>query len=219
MRLFLFIIALLCSALISHAQTAPFQNEINEFKKEDSLHTPPKNAILFIGSSSFRMWSDVQSYFPDYSIINRGFGGSQLPDVIHFAPNIIYPYQPKQIVIYCGDNDLNADTSVSGKDVFLRFQTLYTLIRKNLGRKVNIAYISIKPSPSRANLLPNMIVANTLIEQFLSKEKNAAFIDVFHSMLDADGHMRPELYKDDNLHMKPAGYAIWQKAIEPYLLK
>ncbi len=213
------LIALLFSALLVHAQQAPFQNEINDFKKEDSAKLPPKNAILFVGSSSFRMWSDVQNYFPAYTIINRGFGGSQLPDVIHFAPDIIYPYQPKQIVIYCGDNDLAADTSLSGKDVFDRFETLYKLIRKNLGNKVNVLFVSIKPSPSRENLLPKMIVANTLIEQYLLKEKNTAFADVFHPMLDANGNMRPELYKEDMLHMKPEGYAIWQKAIEPYLVK
>ncbi len=218
MKIFLFV-TFLVSALAGYAQTAPFQNEIDAFKKEDSVHQPVKNAILFIGSSSFRMWSDVQSYFPGYPIINRGFGGSQLPDVIRFAPDIIYPYKPKQIVIYCGDNDLAADTSLSGKDVFDRFKTLYQEIRKNLGRNVNVAFVSIKPSPSRENLLPKMIVANALVEQYLSKEKKAAFIDVFHPMLDANGHMRSELYKEDNLHMKPEGYAIWKTAIAPYLLK
>lgn len=215
----LFCIFLLLSAVFSYAQTVPFQNEINDFKREDSFHAPSKNAILFIGSSSFRMWSDVQNYFPGYPIINRGFGGSQLSDVIHFAPDIIYPYQPKQVVIYCGDNDLAADTSLSGRDVFERFETLYKGIRKNLGKKVSVVYVSIKPSPSRESLLPKMIIANTLIEQYLSREKNTAFVDVFHPMLDANGKMRPELYKDDMLHMKPEGYAIWKRAIEPYLLK
>lgn len=211
--------ALLLSAVAGYAQTAPFQDEIDQFKKEDHLQMPAKNTILFVGSSSFRMWGDVQSYFPGYVIINRGFGGSRLGDVIHFAPDIIYAYRPKEVVIYCGDNDLAADSSVSGQAVFERFKTLYQGIRKNLGKTVTIAFVSIKPSPSREGLLPKMIVANTLIGDYLSKEKNAAFIDVFHPMLDADGKMRPELYKDDNLHMKPAGYAIWAKAIAPYLLK
>jgi lysophospholipase L1-like esterase len=218
MKIFL-LITLLFSALISHAQTAPFQNEIDAFKKEDSLHFPPKDAILFVGSSSFRMWSDVQNYFPGYTIVNRGFGGSTLPDVIHFAPDIIFPYYPKQVVVYCGDNDLAADTSISGKTVFERFETLYKMIREHLGKEVNVVFVSIKPSPSRENLLPKIIVANTWIEQYLSKEKNTAFVDVFHPMLDANGKMRPELYREDMLHMKPEGYAIWQKAIQPYLIK
>ena len=214
-----FFIALLFSASISHAQTAPFQNEINAFKREDSLHTPPKHAILFIGSSSFRMWGDVQNYFPGYPIINRGFGGSALPDVIHFAPDIIFPYHPKQIVIYCGDNNLAADTSVTSHIVFERFKTLYKMIRSKSGKGVSVVFISIKPSPSRAQLLPKMIAANALIKDYLSKKNNTAFADVFHPMLDANGKMRPELYCEDQLHMKPEGYAIWQKIIEPYLLK
>ena len=91
MKTFLFI-TLLFATLTGYAQTAPFQDEINSFKKEDSAHFPPKNAILFVGSSSFHMWTDVQNYFPGYTIINRGFGGSALPDVIRFAPDIIFPY-------------------------------------------------------------------------------------------------------------------------------
>ena len=196
-----------------------FKTKLMRFKKEDSQNPPPKNAILFVGSSSFRMWQDVQKYFPGYTIINRGFGGSSLPDVIHFADDIIVPYHPKQIVIYCGDNDLAADSSITGTIVFERFKTLYGIIRQNLGMGVNVVFVSIKPSPSRKNLLAKMIVANTLIEQLLMHEKNAAFADVFHPMLTANGDMRPELYKEDMLHMKPAGYAIWKKVLQPYLLK
>src|SRR5919202_6508982 len=88
------------------AQQPPFWDEIQAFKKQDSLHTPPKHAIVFVGSSSFQKWKDVQDYFPGYKIINRGFGGSSLPDVIRYADDVIIPYQPKQVVIYCGDNDL-----------------------------------------------------------------------------------------------------------------
>lgn len=213
------IVAFLFSALFAYSQAAPFQDEINAFKREDSAQFPPTHAILFVGSSSFRMWQDVQDYFPGYTIINRGFGGSTLPDVIRFAPDIIFPYQPKQIVIYCGDNDLAADSLVTGKIVFGRFKNLYKTIRKNLGKGVNVLFVSIKPSPSRKKLLPEMKAANTLIKRYLSKEKNASYADVFYPMLNARGQMRPELYKPDMLHMKPAGYAIWQKVILPYLLK
>src|SRR5213596_1026689 len=89
-----------------NAQEPPFYNEIQQFKKQDSISFPPKDAILLVGSSSFRKWQDVQSYFPNYTIINRGFGGSVLPDVIRYANDIIIPYHPKQVLIYCGDNDL-----------------------------------------------------------------------------------------------------------------
>ncbi len=217
-RVQLFIGALFFTSFI-YAQGVPFQDEINAFKKEDSAHFPPKHAILFIGSSSFRFWSDVQNYFPHYTIINRGFGGSSLPDIIRFAPDILFPYQPKQVVIYCGENDFAGDTSLSANDVFGRFKTLYQMIRDSLGKKVNVVFVSIKPSPSRSFLLPKMVAANKRIKQFLAKQKNAAFADVFHPMLTANGKLRPELYRDDQLHMKPEGYAIWKKVIGPFLLK
>src|ERR1700761_1934486 len=91
-------------------QSPPFWNEIAEFKHQDSVQRPPSGAILFVGSSSFRKWTNLQSYFPGYTIINRGFGGSTLPDVIRYANDIIFPYHPKEIVIYCGENDFAADS-------------------------------------------------------------------------------------------------------------
>src|SRR5437870_5399481 len=103
----------------------PFWNDIQNFKKQDSIHFPLKNAILFICSSSFTKWTDVQDYFPGYTIINRGFGGSTLLDVIRYAYDVILPYQPKQVVIYCGENDLAASDTVSATDVVQRFKTLF----------------------------------------------------------------------------------------------
>jgi GDSL-like Lipase/Acylhydrolase family len=166
-------------------QPPPFWNEIAEFKHQDSMQRPPSGAILFVGSS-FRQWTNVQSYFPGYTIINRGFGGSTLPDVIRYAGEIIFPYHPKQIVIYCGDNDLANSDSVTATMVFNRFVRLYDLIRSRL-REVDIVYISIKPSPSRTRLMPKMEEVNDMIRDFMAKYSHAAFVDVYHSMLDSKG--------------------------------
>lgn len=202
----------------SQSQETPFRNEIEAFKKSDSLSFPPKNAILFVGSSSFNYWKDVASYFPGYTIINRGFGGSSLPHVIRYAEDIIFPYEPKQVLIYCGENDFASSASVTPKDVLERFTQLYSMIRNRLP-KANIAFVSIKPSPSRQNLMPKMVEANALIRKFIKKEKNAAFIDVYNLMLNADGSPKKEIFTGDNLHMNASGYAIWAEAIKPYLLK
>ncbi|MFT3826413.1 MAG: GDSL-type esterase/lipase family protein [Chitinophagaceae bacterium] len=200
-----------------HAQQLPFWNEIQAFKKQDSLHFPPKNAILFVGSSSFRYWTDVQDYFPGYTIINRGFGGSSLPHVIAYADDVIFPYHPRQVVVYCGENDVTED-SVTGELVAQRFITLFQLIRKKQPG-VPVAFVSLKPSPSRSHLFPKMIKANELIRAFIKKQSKAVFIDVYSLMLNADGTPRKELFKEDNLHMNKTGYEIWQKAIQPHLLK
>ncbi len=202
----------------SHCLAQPFADEIKEFKKQDGINPPPANAILFVGSSSFRKWTDVSNYFPGYTIINRGFGGSTIPDVIFYAPEIIIPYHPKQVVIYCGDNDLASSDAVTADTVFERFRVLFELIRKGLPGE-NILFISIKPSPSRIRLKEKMEKANLLIQTYLSLQQHAGFVDVYHKMLNPDGSIMKGIFLEDNLHMNAKGYAIWQKAITPYLLK
>lgn len=201
----------------AHAQ-APFWKDIQAFKQSDSLNMPPPNAILFVGSSSFTKWTDVQSYFPGYTIVNRGFGGSTLPDVIRYANDIIFPYHPKQVVIYCGDNDFASSDTITAATVTERFVTLFNLIRSRQ-KDVDIAYVSIKPSPSRKQLWPKMKEANDRIRDFLEQQVHAAFIDVYHEMLQENGDPRSELFVNDQLHMNKEGYVIWQKAIQPYLIK
>jgi len=196
----------------------PFRDDIDAFKKEDSLHAPPERPVLFVGSSSFTMWKDVQKDFPASKILNRGFGGSSLTDVIRYEQEIIFPYDPKQIVIYCGENDIAASDTVTAKTVLRRFERLFTDIRHRLGR-VPVVFISIKPSPSRQKFQPVVVEANKLIRQYLKKDKNATFVDVYGPMLGKDGLPNKELFLEDMLHMKPQGYEIWKKLLGPHLLK
>lgn len=199
-------------------ETAPFYSDIQSFKTQDSLHSPPAHSILFVGSSSFTKWVDVQDYFPGYTIINRGFGGSSLPDVIRYANDIIFPYNPKQIVIYCGENDLAALDTITANMVFSRFAQLFDLIRNKMPQ-VPIAFVSLKPSPSRVHLMNKMTSANNMIKDFLKNKNKTAFIDVYSKMLNADGTPMKDIFLEDNLHMNAKGYAIWKKIIEPYLVK
>ncbi len=218
-RIFILIFFLFSALPNAHAQEhPPFYSDIQSFKKQDSLHFPPAKAILFIGSSSFTKWKDVQDYFPGYTILNRGFGGSSLPDVIRYADDIIFPYNPKQIVIYCGENDLAASDTVTSNMVFSRFTTLFDMIRNHMPQ-VQIDFVSLKPSPSRAHLFKKMEAANTMIKEFLKNKKNAEFIDVYYAMLTADGTPMKDIFLEDNLHMNAKGYAIWKKIFLPYLIK
>lgn len=204
--------------MTGHCLAQPFIEDIQEFKKQDLANPPPTGAILFVGSSSFTKWKDVSDYFPGYTIINRGFGGSTLPDLIRYTDDIIVPYHPKQVVIYCGDNDLASSDAITADSVFERFKVLFDLIRSRLPGE-NIVYISIKPSPSRARLKGRMDQANLLIKTFLSINQNTAFVDVYHKMLKPDGSPMSTIFLEDSLHMNGSGYAIWQKAITPYLSK
>jgi lysophospholipase L1-like esterase len=195
----------------------PFINEINAFKKQDSISFPGKGQILFTGSSSFRMWKDVQDYFPDHQIINRGFGGSSLPDLIRYEKDIIFPYEPKEIVIYCGENDVAASDTITARIVLNRFKTLFTDIRSKWPA-IPLVFVSLKPSPSRWQMKDRMMAANELIRKFLKKKKHTSFVDVWKPMLGPDGKPREALFIEDKLHMNARGYAIWKELIEPKLL-
>jgi lysophospholipase L1-like esterase len=196
----------------------PFWEDIQAFKKQDSVKFPPKNATLFIGSSSFTRWTDVQDYFPGFTIINRGFGSSTLADQINYVNEIVVPYQPKQIVIYCGENDLAFVDTVSAQTVFSRFQILFTDIRSKL-HDVPIVYISMKPSPSRWHLRDKMIEANSSIKNYLAGKDKTVFLDLWQKMLNAEGKPNGELFIQDSLHLNAKGYSLWTQELTPHLIR
>lgn len=212
---------LLFVVLLTKAQNKepfPFWNEVQKFKTADSAAFPASNQVLLIGSSSFTLWKDVQSYFPDRKILNRAFGGSTLADVIRYRYDVIFPYQPKQIVIYCGENDFASSDTVTVELVMQRFTTLFNYIRAKY-KNVPVAYVSMKPSPSRTHLLEKYKEGNKRIKDFLATKPNTKFVDVYSTMLTATGEPMPDIFKEDRLHMNAKGYAIWKKKLENVLLK
>lgn len=212
----LLLVVFLSSCSIAFSQDAPFYKEIQAFKHKDSISFPAKGQILLVGSSSFTKWTDAQTYFPEHPLINRGFGGSSLPDMIRYVNDVVIPYAPKQIIIYCGENDIAASDTVKAVLVLERFKTLFGLIRASLP-KTPIWFISIKPSPSRWKFEPVILEANAAIKAFLKKQKRTGYIDIHQDMLLADGSVDGSLFVSDKLHMNPKGYAIWQKKMAPVL--
>ncbi|MEY3947006.1 MAG: hypothetical protein RJB03_1712 [Bacteroidota bacterium] len=215
MKKFFFLLLLVCFGSSLSAQR--FINEIRAFQKADSINPPVKGAILLIGSSSFTKWQNVADWFPDKRIINRGFGGSSLPDLIHYFDQIVTPYDPVQVLVYCGENDVASSTSITADTVLKRFKQLHGMIRK-IYPKVRISFVSLKPSPVRVSFLPTVRETNRLIEKFCKSSANTDYIDVFSPMLNVDGSFMEELFVSDRLHMNEKGYLIWKNAMEPYLL-
>ncbi|QQV04070.1 MULTISPECIES: GDSL-type esterase/lipase family protein [Chryseobacterium] len=193
-----------------------FWDEIQNFKKLDQENVPPDNSILLLGSSSFTKWQDVSDYFPGKVIINRGFGGSRLTDLNYYAEDLLQPYQPKQIIIYCGENDFADDAQLKSDVVVERFKTLYAKIREKFPN-IQVDYISIKYSPSREHLWKQMKEANSKIARLMKKEKNADFIDITKVMNDSNGKVREDLFVEDRLHMTPEGYRLWTSVMKPYM--
>jgi lysophospholipase L1-like esterase len=217
-KLKLVLVFLFCCSAINAQLPPPYYEDIQAFKAQDKDSMSPKDAILFVGSSSFTKWTDVQEYFPEHTIINRGFGGSTLQDVIRYANDVITPYHAKQIVIYCGENDVAYSDETTPEIVLERFKQLFKIIRDD-NPAVPVAFISLKPSPSRKHLWVKMKKANRLIKKYLAAKKKTAFINVWPKMFNKDGSIMKDIFIEDNLHMNAKGYRIWQKKIEPVLVK
>lgn len=217
-KIVLVITACFLISFASKAQTKPrFWDDVQTIKNYDKLFQPPVHAILFVGSSSIRKWDHLQQAFGKYNVMNRGVGGTVIDDITYYANDLIFAYQPRQIILYVGENDL-VNEKLNADSVFEKTVRLYKLIRTKLP-DIPIDYIALKPSPSRDKYAAKAVAANQLIRQFLNSEKNTAFIDVYPAMLGKDGKSRPELFVGDMLHMNAKGYAIWEKAVKPYLTK
>lgn len=192
-----------------------WESAIAAFEAADQKSPPPKDAVLFVGSSSIRLWN-LEKSFPQYATINRGFGGSQMSDVVRHAHRIVTPYQPRAIVLYEGDNDLNAKKTP--ETVAADFAALLKIVRAQQPA-VPLLVIGCKPSPSRWKLIEPQRELNRLLAELCEKDGRATFVDIEKPMLGTDGEPRKELFRDDMLHLNDAGYAVWASAVEPLLAK
>jgi lysophospholipase L1-like esterase len=190
-----------------------FGKEIEAFAEWDSKNAVPVEPVLFVGSSSIRMWRTHDS-FPELPVINRGFGGSHVSDVIHFADRLVIPYKPRVIVFYAGDNDIAAGKSA--QRVFEDCRKFVGLVHAKLP-KTRIIFLAIKPSDSRGSFWPQTQKANELVRDFSRTDERLFFADVATPLLGPDGKPRNELFLNDKLHLNPAGYRIWTQALTPIL--
>ena len=191
-----------------------WRRDIARFAAEDAADPPPADPFVFTGSSSVRLWASLADDFPGKPVLNRGFGGSQVRDSVHYADQVAVRYRPRAILIYAGDNDINAGRSP--EQVLHDFRAFVARIRRDLPQ-TPIAYLAIKPSPSRADQLPRQQRANALVRAETARMHDVAFLDVATPMLGADGQPRPELFIGDRLHMNAQGYALWRGIVAPYL--
>jgi lysophospholipase L1-like esterase len=193
-----------------------FEKNIKAFDKSDLIEKVHSGANLFVGSSSITNWKDIAAYFPDAYVINRGFGGSKFVDLLYYADRVIMPYKPAKIFVYEGDNDI-----ASGVDTETLIKQAKEL-RKKIAvafPKVPVVFISVKPSVARWNLKDKYVEFNKVLKKYTKKEKLTAFADVWTPMIDENGEVFKDVFLKDNLHMKPNGYHIWQKALQPFVLK
>jgi lysophospholipase L1-like esterase len=208
-------LSLSVNVLSAYAQEArPFTKEVNELVAGDAA-IDKKKVILFTGSSSIRMWKDLKTYFPDHNVLNRGFGGSQMKDLLYFFDKLVVPYNPRMIFIYEGDNDLASKKSPD--EIIATADSILTLIRSKVSKKVKVAFIAAKPSVARWQLKDRYIEFNSKLKTWTATKRNVLFVDVWTPMLDANGAVQKDLFIDDGLHMNKKGYDIWAKEVGKYM--
>lgn len=192
-----------------------WENEIQTYEEADKKTPPPQGGILFIGSSSTRLWETLAQDFPGQKVINRGFGGSQIADSVYFADRIVIPYRPKLIVLQVGGNDIAAGKMP--EQVAADFQAFVEKVRAKLPN-VRIAFLSINPSPIRwEQNCEKEKQANRLIAKYIRSGKNLDYIDLWKQFLGPDGKPREDLFRSDRLHNNAAGYKIRADVVRPHL--
>ena len=191
-----------------------WEKEIAAIEQREAERPPERGGIVFVGSSSIRMWN-LQKSFPKLAAVNHGFGGSAIADSVHFIDRLVVPLEPKTVVFYAGDNDLQGGKSTAAvRDDFAAF---VTGVQAKLP-STRIVFLAIKPSPSRIKLFEKQKEANALIREIIEQDPDRlVYVDVFGPMLNADGKPREELFLSDKLHLNDQGYALWTDLVKPHV--
>lgn len=193
-----------------------FANEIAAFLRADSASPPPRNAILFVGSSTFKRWTHVDDHMAPLPAFNRAFGGSRTHEVLYYMDNIVLPYEPRIIVYYCGSNDIAG--GVNPEAVLRNFTAFCEKVKAKLP-DTKVFFVSIAKAPSRITRWGAMDSANTMIGEYCRSTKNIAYIEINPILFDAEGKPKLELYLDDRLHFKDHVYLEVTAVIKPVLEK
>ncbi len=195
-------------------RSAQWEEEIRALEAADRQAMPPRGGVLFLGSSSIRLWETLSRDFAGTATVNRGFGGSQLADAIHYADRLVFPHEPRTIVLYAGDNDLWA--GVTPEQLLADYERFLAVVHRRLPR-TRVVFLAIKPSIARWSMIDRVRRANSLIQSRTERDARLEYVDVFTPMIGPDGRPRPELFVEDGLHMSAAGYELWRKTLAPFL--
>ena len=195
--------------------SARWKESFDAFAAADEARAPAPGGVVFVGSSSIRLWNNLEQQFEGpLAITKRGFGGSRMLDCAEHLQQLVLPYKPRWVVVYAGDNDLAEGRSPA--EVLASFTAFVEGVKRELPA-TRIAYLSIKPSPLREAMMPRVREANAMVEAYSRATRNLDYIDVYTRMLGADGKPRAELFLPDRLHLNAEGYALWKSVIAAHL--
>ncbi len=204
-------VLLFCLPALTHAADSPerWEEAIRQFEQQDEQEAPPSGAILFVGSSSIRLW-DLKKHFPDWQAINRGFGGSQTSDVLHYFDRVVLRYRPRVVVFYSGDNDVAAGKSAA--DVTRDVQTLLERVAEHLP-ETHVVLLPVKPSLARWEKWDTMREVNERMQHFAKTLDKVHYADTATPMLNDQGEPEPKWFVADRLHLSSEGYELWSRIV------
>lgn len=211
-----FLILLLLFSILDDPDPLRFESDIDELASAENIRENGPGGIMFLGSSSIRMWKSLEDDFAGYPVYNLGFGGSHTSDVLYYFQKLVIPFHPSLILFYEGDNDLASGKSPN--HVFRDFKNFLKRVNQELPG-TRVGFIAAKPSPSRWTLRNEYEKLNNKIASYSQKRDDLTFIDIYSPMIEKYGRPEPALYLDDSLHMTPKGYDIWEKKIRPFIEK
>ena len=191
-----------------------WEKDIAAFEAADRTAPPPKNGIVFVGSSTIVRWKTLQQDFPGQPVINRGFGGNQIVDSTHFADRMIVPYEPRLIVLRAGGNDIHAGKTP--EQVFAEFKEFAATVHRKLP-KAGILYISQPPTIARWEERDALKKLNALVAAYVKTDGRLKYVETYDTTLDSKGQPRPELFVEDKLHFSPEGYKVMLERVRPFI--
>lgn len=201
-------------AAIAVSKPHPFEKDIAAFEAQDKKSPPPEGAILFVGDSTFTRWKSIQDDLPEYTVINRGFGGSQMSDLLFYTERVVFPYKPRLIVVQEGGNDIHSGKTP--EQLLADIKAFVTKVRTTFP-DVPIAIGSIVPNSARWSEADVRRRANKMVKEYIATEKNVSFIDFFDAFLGPDGKPNDELFVADRMHPSASGYQLRAKLTKPFL--
>lgn len=195
---------------------AKWEKEISAYEQMDRTNPPPKGGVIFIGSSTIRLWKTLAQDFPNHKVINRGFGGSEILDATHFADRIIFPYEPRMIFLRSGGNDIHFGKSA--EQVFADYKDFVATIHAKLP-ETEIVFISLAPSIARWAEADKNKALNKMVEAYTKGKPKLKYVETYDTTLGRDGKPRPELFVEDKLHFNAEGYKLLAERVRPFLPK
>jgi lysophospholipase L1-like esterase len=193
---------------------AQWENEVAAYEAQDRANPPPKGAVLFIGSSTIRMWTTLAADFPGHAVINRGFGGTEIVDATHFADRLVFPHAPKAIFFRAGGNDIHNGKAPA--QLLADFKDFVAVVHARLPA-TDVWFIGLCPTIARWPETAANKELNSLVEAFAGTTPRVHYIDAWDISLDAAGNPRPELFAGDKLHLSADGYKLLADRVRPHV--